>query len=300
MIRARPIPLLILLVLTAVAASPASAAEKQVSRVTGVAGDPDWAEEYAYTLGVQAYTFAFPWYYNQLLRWLWISQPPRNERTPSMPMNAFWHSRNLIDASYRDGGSPNNDVLYSVAWVDVSEEPVIVSVPEIKDRYYSVHLAGYDVDNFDYIGTRNTGTEAGHYLIAGPDWEGTLPAGVKAVNSSTTPMFLLLVRTLIDGSQELDAVHAIQDQFRLTPLSQWGDPNASMPESRDVWAPYNAKTDPLSDWKTINRAMTDNPPPPGSESLVRLFGKIGIGPGQDVEKVGDATKRGSTKEVLDH
>ena len=79
MIRACPIPLLILLVLTAVAASPSSAAEKQVSRVTGVAGDPDWAEEYAYTLGVQAYTFAFPWYYNQLLRWLWISQPPRNE-----------------------------------------------------------------------------------------------------------------------------------------------------------------------------------------------------------------------------
>ena len=266
--------------------------EEVISKVTGVAGDPAWAEEYAYTLGVQAYTFAFPWYYNQLLRWLWVSQPPRNERSPSMPMDTLWHSRQLIDASYRDGGSPNNDVLYSVAWVDVSREPVIVSVPEIRNRYYSVHLTGYDADTFDYIGTRTTGTGAGDYLIAGPGWKGTPPAGVKAVKPATTPMFLLLIRTLIDGPQELDTVHAIQDQYRLTPLSLWGETGASKPEDRDVWAPYNAKEDPLADWKTINRAMTENPPPPGREALVRLFAKIGIGPGQDVEQVDEATRRG--------
>ncbi len=276
-------------------AAPVQAQEptgKLVSKVTGVAGDPAWAEEYAYTLGVQAYTFAFPWYYNQLLRWLWVSQPPRNERSPSMPMNTLWHSRQLIDASYRDGGSPNNDVLYSVAWVDVSKEPVIVSVPEISDRYYSVHLTGYDADNFDYIGTRTTGTGAGDYLIAGPGWKGTLSAGVKAVKPATTPIFLLLIRTMIEGPQELDTVHAIQDQYRLTPLSQWGESNAGTPDDRDVWAPYSASEDPLADWKTINRAMTENPPPPGQEALIRLFAKIGIGPGQDVEQVDEATRRG--------
>ena len=120
-------------------AAPALAEEapqKTISRITGVAADPNWAEEYAYSLGVQAYVFAFPWYYNQLLRWLWVSQPPRHERRPSMPMNALWHSRRLLDATYRDGGSPNNDTLYSIAWVDVSKEPIIVSVPEIVGRYY--------------------------------------------------------------------------------------------------------------------------------------------------------------------
>jgi len=276
-------------------AAPVQAQEpngKVISKVTGVAGDPAWAEEYAYTLGVQAYTFAFPWYYNQLLRWLWISQPPRNERTPSMPMNTLWHSRKLIDASYRDGGSPNNDALYSVAWVDVSREPVIVSVPEIRDRYYSVHLTGYDADTFDYIGTRTTGAEAGDYLIAGPGWNGTPPAGVKAVKPASTPIFLLLIRTMIEGPQELDTVHAIQDRFQLKSLSRWGEFTTRVLQDHKVWAPYNSSEDPLADWKTINRAMTENPPPPGREALVDLFAKIGIGPGQDVEQVDEATRRG--------
>ena len=73
-----------------------------VSRVTGVAADPAWEEEYAYSLGVQAYVFAFPWYYNQLLRWLWVTQPPRNERTPSMPLNSFWHARYLTEGDIVD------------------------------------------------------------------------------------------------------------------------------------------------------------------------------------------------------
>ena len=272
-------------------------AEKQVSRVTGVSGDPDWAEEYAYTLGVQAYTFSFPWYYNQLLRWLWISQPPRNERTPSMPMNSLWHSRNLLDATYQDGGSVNNDALYSAAWIDVGEEPMIVSVPEISDRYYSVHLTGYDADTFDYIGTRNTGTAAGHYAIVGPNWEGKLPEGVSAVKPATTPVFFLIIRTMIAGPEELDTVHAVQDQFGLTPLSAWGQGEIDVAEERNVWAPHDAKADPLAHWKTINRAMTENPPPPGTEALVRLFAKIGVGPGQDVEQVDEATRRGLVRAI---
>lgn len=263
-----------------------------VSRITGVAADPNWEEEYAYSLGVQAYVFAFPWYYNQLLRWIWITQPPRNERTASMPLNTFWHGRYLTDASYREGGSPNNDTLYSIAWLDVTREPIVLSVPAIEDRYYSFCLTGYDADNFAYVGTRATGTGAGDYAIVGPHWKGTLPKGVRALTKAPTPVVFVLGRTMVKGPDDLEAVHRLQSRYRLTPLSQWGRPDAKRSDDRNVWAPYSAKDDPLADWKTINRAMTEIPPPPGNETLLELFARIGIGPGQDVDRTDEATQRG--------
>jgi len=263
-----------------------------VSRVTGVAADPKWEEEYAYSLGVQAYVFAFPWYYNQLLRWRWVTQPPPNDRTPSMPMSSFWHAQYLADASYRDGGSPNNDTLYSVAWVDVGREPVILSVPAIENRYYSFCLTGYDADNFAYVGTRATGTRAGNYAIVGPNWKGTLPEGVRALTTAPTRVVFVLGRTMVKGPGDLEAVHHLQSQYKLTPLSRWGKADDTPSDERNVWGPYAAKDDPLADWKTINRAMTEIPPPPGNETLLELFARIGVGPGQDLGKASEATQRG--------
>ncbi len=75
----------------------------------------DWREEYAYTLGVQGYIFAFPWVYLSLLRYLWVTQKPKNDTTPYAALNHFFHMRRITTAEYRDGGSPNNDTLYSIA-----------------------------------------------------------------------------------------------------------------------------------------------------------------------------------------
>lgn len=85
----------------------------------------DWRETYAYTLGLQAFIFGFPWIYLPSLRWNWVTVPkPAGSITPYAPLNRFFNVRTLADASYRDGGAPNNDTLYSIAWVDVSREPV--------------------------------------------------------------------------------------------------------------------------------------------------------------------------------
>ena len=93
-------------------------------------------------------------------------------------------------------------------------------------------------------------------------------------------------------------MNELQDQYTLTPLSLWGE-NAKLPERRDVWKPFDAETDPLAEWKTMNRAMTEDPPEPRLLQLVSLFGKIGVGPGQDVDKTDEATKRGLTRAALD-
>lgn len=260
----------------------------------------DWREDYAYTLGVQAYVFGFPYVYLPSLRWDWVTQPkPPGSITPYAPLNHFFHARTLADASYRDGGSPNQDTLYSTAWVDVSKEPVILSHPDMGDRYFTFELASMDSDNFAYVGKRTTGEKAGSFAITGPDWKGTLPDGVKPLPASRTPTVLIIGRTLIDGAADAQAVSVLQDQFTLIPLSYWGERDAKLPDRRDVWKPFDPKSDPLAEWKTMNRAMTENPPEARLAKLVGLFAKIGVGPDQDIDKLDDATKRGLARAAAD-
>ena len=272
--------------------------EAKVAPVASASADPSWQEEYAYTLGVQAYVFGFPWVYLPTLRWLWVTQPRNPERVPYAPLNQFWHGKTLVTAAYRDGGSPNNDTLYSMAWLDLSKEPLILSVPETGKRYYTMEMASLDSDNFAYVGLRTTGSHAGSYAIIGPHWKGKLPKGVKALPPSRTNAALIFGRTLIAGPQDLAAANKIQSQYILTPLSLWGKPVAKLVDDRSVWAPVSPKTDPLGDWKTMNRAMTEDPPTPSQLPLVQMFRDIGVGPGLDVEKMNEATKRGLARAAV--
>src|SRR5437868_12848577 len=92
--------------------------------------------------------------------------------------------------------TPNSDTPYSVMWLDLRAEPMVISVPAIdKDRYYAVQMIDGNTYNFGYIGSRTTGTEAGDYLVVGPDWKGEKPAGIKKVFTSTTAFTLALIRT---------------------------------------------------------------------------------------------------------
>ena len=259
-----------------------------------------WREDYAYTLGVQAYIFGFPYIYMSNLRWDWVTQPkPPGSVAPYAALNHFSHVRTLFDSSWRGGGSPNEDTLFSFAWVDVSKEPIILSHPDMGDRYFAFELASIDSDNFAYVGKRTTGGRAGSFAIVGPDWNGALPDGVNALPASRTSAVLLFGRTLIDGQEDMPAVHSLQDQFTLIPLSFWGSKDANLPETRDVWRPFDTNTDPLAEWKTMNRAMTENPPEARLAKLIELFAKVGVGPGQEIDKLDDATKRGLARAAVD-
>jgi hypothetical protein len=201
------------------------------------------------------------------------------------------HARQIADAQYRDGGSPDNDTLYSMAWVDVRKQPIILTHPDMGDRYFTFEIASLDSDNFAYVGKRATGGKAGSFAIVGPDWKGKLPEGVKALPPSRTPTVLIIGRTLVDGVADVPN-HKLQDQYKLTPLDLWGKPDAIVPENRNVWKPFDAKSDPLPDFKTMNRAMTEEPPMAAHKPLLKFFAEVGIGPNQDVEKMDEATKRG--------
>ncbi|WP_167305385.1 DUF1254 domain-containing protein [Saccharomonospora piscinae] len=251
----------------------------------------DWRREFAYTLGEQAYVYGFPYIYNAELRYKWVTQDDAGMAMHSA-VNHFWRGRTLFDASDQEGLTPNNDTLYSSGWVDLSTEPVILSHPEMGDRYFTFELVGITSDNYDYVGRRATGANAGDFALIGPGWDGELPEGVRRTATSPSPWILLLGRTLVDGWDDLPAVHALQDQYRLTPLHLFGTKDAVVPKRRDVLETVDGGRDPLGQWKTLNAMLAENPPPEHHEILLRQFAEIGVGAGLDVEAQPDSVKQG--------
>src|SRR5215510_6086458 len=102
----------------------------------------DWREQYAYTLGVQAYIYGFPYVYMTEMRWYEVAATVA-PNLPHAAVNHFWHNQVMGGPESQAGGSPNQDTLYSIAWLDLSREPVILSVPDLGDRYYTMEIAAF-------------------------------------------------------------------------------------------------------------------------------------------------------------
>ena len=137
------------------------------------------------------------------------------------PMMQFTHLRTFPKAGAKEVVRPNFDTLYSLAWIDVSKEPVILSVPEVKDRFYMLPMLDMWTDVFAVIGTYGTGTQAGEYALALPDWQGKLPKGVKRIDVPTST-FWILGRTQTNGPKDYKYIHSIQNGYKITPLSSYG------------------------------------------------------------------------------
>ena len=166
------------------------------------------------------------------------------------------------------------------------------------DRYFTFELMGFNSDTYDYVGQRTTGKDAGHFAISGPDWRGKVPPGVRSVQPAPTPWILIMGRVLVDGPGDVPAARALQEQFRLTPLSMWDKRRVVVPERRDVYAPVEAAQDPLGPWKTLNAMLAENPPPSHHALVLDQFARIGIGPGLDVEAQPDVVKQGLTRAAM--
>src|SRR5262249_46263821 len=142
----------------------------------------------------------------------------------------------------------------------LAKEPVILSHPDMGDRYFMFEIASLDSDNFAYVGSRTTGDAAGRFAIVGPGWSGPLPTGVTQLAASRTDSALMFGGVASRGASDVKAVNALQDQFSLMPLSYWGHPAEELPRRHDAWKPFDPEVDPLAEWKTMNRAMTEEPP----------------------------------------
>src|SRR6516162_7435326 len=154
-------------------------------------------------------------------------------------MNTFSHARTFPPATFRGATHVNFDTLYSVGWLDLTKEPVVISVPDTQGRYYLMQLLDMWTDSFAGVGKRTTGTATGNFAVVGPSWLGELPQGLQRINAPT-PFVWVIGRTRTDGPQDYDAVHKVQDGYKITLLSQWGKPLQAI----------TVKIDPSVDMKT--------------------------------------------------
>jgi hypothetical protein len=213
-----------------------------------------------------AYRYALPVYELARLRYQQSLNPANPNR---LPLNTLQHARQLADHNSRWVTAPNNDTLYSSANLDLRSGPVRIDVPDFGSRYYSIALVDAFTNNFAYIGKRTTGTHAGSYLVAGPGWNGAAPEGVHLIHAPTPDVFLL-VRILIDGPEDLEAVHKLQDAIRLTGPTLLHDAHAPLAPVPNDGPNFVA---------VVNQALRDNLPPAQDAAILANISRVGLWPG---------------------
>jgi hypothetical protein len=142
---------------------------------------------------------------------------------PAIPINTLYTQPTLAVPSQSNSleSTESRDTLYTVGWLDLSTGPEVLHVPDMAGRYYAVQLTDPWGTDFAYVGRRATGTQAGNYLISGPGWKGTVPAGVTQQIVSPNNTVLVIGRTLVEGDSDLTTAYGLAKQIQVTPLSQW-------------------------------------------------------------------------------
>jgi hypothetical protein len=265
-------------------------------------------EQEAHAIGVDAYLY----FYSPITMDVTRRQLTNMEPGKSLggPMNYFANVAAYPTADMKAVVRPNFDTLYSSAWLDLTKEPLIVSVPDTDGRYYLLPMLDMWTDVFASPGWRTTGTQAGNFLVTPPGWrpdlrekfiqEFKLSDGTRRIDAPT-PYVWIIGRTKTDGPADYDAVHKIQAGFKITPLSEWG----KKPKPAEV------KTDPSVDMKTPPKTQVDTmpadkyfayaaellklqPPHLTDEPIIAQMKRIGIEAGKsfDMTKLDPAVQKG--------
>ena len=190
-------------------------------------------------------------------------------------LNRLMRDRQLLGPQHRKVVTPNNDTLYISAWLDVGDAPLLMTVPDTADRYYVLGLLDFYTNPFNSIGTRTTGNGAGKFLLYHRDTP--LPADIDLTDitpiACPTRDVWMIGRVLVDGPQDLPAVHALQDRFLLTTID--GGPaqrrfDVGMERSETA-------SDARRYAEVVNAALLRNPPPAAEHAYVGRFAAVGIG-----------------------
>lgn len=244
---------------------------------------------------------AYVWGFSRMLYAKYL----RDLRKVNAPMNRFLVMDRM--ASPNEGGI-NVDTLYGVAWLDLTREPVVIDIPDANDRYFSIMLIDVHAYNFDYIGRRTTGTKAQKILVAGPEWQGEAPAGMRLMRSPSRGVFCFL-RTLIDNEADVEIANEFHRGIGVAPLSAYPqglktsllyhDLNFCFPRAHNHLDKLGARF-----FDALGDALGEDPPTrPADIALMQSFAPLGIGPGrhpleEDPDKAelfADAVKRGNEK-----
>lgn len=242
----------------------------------------------AIRIATEAYLYGYP-----LVTFDTARRQQTNVATPDAehaPMGQMIRMRTYPAVDNHCCAAPNADTLYTEAWLDVSKEPVVFSIPDMGDRYYIAPMLDGWSEVFKVAGTYTTGNRAQAFAITGPGWTGSVPKGVTRVNAPTG-MVWILGRVYSSGTAEdYKAVHALQDGFKVVPLSAWGKPYSPSPGLVDPG--FDMKTSVRKqvnalDFETYFQRLADlmktNPPTNEDAPMVARMARIGLVPGKDFD-----------------
>jgi hypothetical protein len=235
--------------------------------------------------GARAYVFGYP---------LVVMELTRRGMVDVQPENSFGHSQVFPDHNFREVVRPNNDTLYSIAWLDLAQGPLLLQVPDTAGRYFVIPLMDAWTNVFATIGKRTRGTGEGSYLVAGPDWQGEVPAGLELVRSPTS-MVWIIGRIQTNGPDDVAAVGALQQGFVLGPPGEPAragtviDDPGQLAQPDDQVDPYTrVEQMPAREFlQLLAQLMIEQPPAAEDADYLQQLAGIGLLAGQryDVESL---------------
>jgi hypothetical protein len=205
----------------------------------------------------------------------------RNSGQFKAPFNQIKNEPNVF--TYKDTAipTPNSDTPYSLLWMDLRAEPIVLSVPAVDPkRYYSVMLCDGNTYNYGYIGTRATGSEAGDHMVVGPDWKGTNPAGIKKVFRSSTQLSLAAYRTQLFNPDDVDNVKKVQAGYKVQPLSAYLKQPATTAAKAIDFPKIDKELVKTNFFEYLDFALQFAPAQENEKEIRAQLASIGVGPGK--------------------
>ena len=245
------------------------------------------ADRWLAALALQAAVYAWPLVEMRRLRA--TTTPRRTDAegpagdTPDSPLrwvNALQHTRALLRAGQSRVVLPNNDTLYTNAWLDLADGPLALELPDMGERYHVFGFLDAYTNPFAHVGTRTIGNGGGRVLITPPGWSGPVPAEFAAPGRhlrAPTRWLWLIARILVDGEADVPAVAALQARFRLLACDAQGRPVERPPARR--WQPVGATRPPASAQaflREANAMLAENPPPADEAALLDTLRAVGL------------------------
>lgn len=246
------------------------------------------AQDLALQIVQEAYIYLYPLILMDLTRTQFINLDPKVNPIGG-PANAFVHMRAFPTAEMRAVVRPNFDTLYSSAWLDLTGGPMVVATEDTDGRYFMLPMLDMWSDVFAVPGKRTSGTGPAAYAVTPPGWRGELPAGLARIKAPT-PYVWIIGRTQTNGVEDYDAVHAVQDGYRITPLADWGRPSRR-PEQK-IDPSVDTKTEPLRQANQLSphdyfaygaELLKLNPPHVSDWSMIARMRRIGLEPGRSFD-----------------
>ncbi len=202
----------------------------------------------------------------------------RNSAAWKAPFNTLRNEPRVFTSADTTVVTPNSDTPYSLLWLDLRAEPMVISVPQVDPkRYYSVHLVDNNTFNYGFIGTRTTGNGAGKFMVVGPKWQGPTPAGVAKVFRASTDFSLVIFRTQLFSPEDLPNVKAVQAGYKAQTLSEHLGKAPPPAAPKVEWPVIDPALLKARFFEYLDLVMDFAPPGPEEAAIRAKLARLGVG-----------------------